>query len=69
MRTQQEDSLREHLAAQRRRKLRTAVQTVIAVIICLIAAFPLYWMIISSFKSQDEILLTVPTLWPKEFHF
>lgn len=69
MRTQQEDSLREHRAAQRRRKLRTAVQTVIAVIICLIAAFPLYWMIISSFKSQDEILLTVPTLWPKEFHF
>lgn len=69
MRIQQEDSLREHRAAQRRRRLRVAVQTVIAVIICLIAAFPLYWMIISSFKSQDEILLTVPTLWPKEFHF
>ena len=29
--------------------------------------FPIYWMIISSFKTSDELLATVPTLWPNEF--
>ena len=35
----------------------------------LVVMFPLYWMLISSVKSQEEILLLEPTLWPREFHF
>ncbi|MBQ9468707.1 MAG: carbohydrate ABC transporter permease [Clostridia bacterium] len=39
--------------------------TVMAVIVL----FPFYWMIISSLKSLEEYRLTVPTFWPKTFHF
>lgn len=38
-----------------------------AILIVLISLFPIYWMIISSFKTRDELLLAVPTLWPKRF--
>ena len=34
-----------------------------------IVLFPFYWMIISSVKSLSEYNLSVPTLFPKEFHF
>lgn len=30
---------------------------------------PLYWMIISSFKSQTELLQMPPTIWPEEWRF
>ncbi len=30
--------------------------------------FPLYWQVITAFKSAAETNLTVPTFWPKEFH-
>lgn len=29
--------------------------------------FPIYWMIISSFKTSTELLSPVPTLWPQQF--
>ena len=32
-----------------------------------IMLFPIYWMIISSFKTSTELLSPVPTLWPQEF--
>jgi ABC-type glycerol-3-phosphate transport system permease component len=47
----------------------TTLQYIIAVSLTLVSVFPLYWMIISSFKSQEEILLAIPTLWPQEWHF
>ncbi len=56
-------------AAKRKRKIISAVQWVLAIIVVLIIVFPIYWMLVSSVKSQEEILLAVPTLWPKEFHF
>ena len=40
---------------------------IIAVIIGIIFLFPLYWIIITSFKSDKEIFNSVPTLFPKEF--
>lgn len=52
-----------------RRKFAKVLQYIVAIIITIIVAFPIYWMIISSVKSQDEILLAIPTLWPKEWHF
>ncbi|MDO4266979.1 MAG: carbohydrate ABC transporter permease [Eubacteriales bacterium] len=56
-------------AAKRRRKIKTAAQCILAAIVMIIVVFPIYWMLVSSVKSQEEILLAVPTLWPREFHF
>ncbi|MDR3191643.1 MAG: carbohydrate ABC transporter permease [Treponema sp.] len=47
----------------------TTLQSIAAAALTLVSVFPLYWMLVSSFKSQEEILLSVPTLWPREFHF
>ena len=56
-------------AAKRKRKIISTLQWVLAIIVMIIVVFPIYWMLVSSVKSQEEILLAVPTLWPKEFHF
>lgn len=61
--------LERQIAAKRKKKVLSILQTVLAVIVTLIMLFPIYWMVISSVKSQEEILLAVPTLWPREFHF
>ena len=31
-------------------------------------AFPLYWMIATSFKSAEEVQLVIPTMFPHSFH-
>lgn len=36
-------------------------------LLLLFALFPLYWMVITSFKSNGEIYSMTPTFWPKEF--
>lgn len=51
------------------RKVRVSLQTVVAVLFTLIMLFPIYWMIISSFKTSEELLNPVPTLWPSVFYF
>ncbi|MBS5063789.1 MAG: carbohydrate ABC transporter permease [Hungatella hathewayi] len=56
-------------SAKRKRRIAAVWQWGLAVVVLIIIVFPIYWMLISSVKSQEEILLTVPTLWPKEFHF
>lgn len=64
------DSLHELQAkALHRRRVETVFQYILAIIVTMVALFPLYWMLISSVKSQDEILLLQPTFWPHEFHF
>ena len=52
-----------------RKKVAKVLQYIVAIIVTIIIAFPIYWMLVSSVKSQEEILLTIPTLWPKEWHF
>ncbi|MGI5172334.1 carbohydrate ABC transporter permease [Treponema sp. OMZ 840] len=44
-------------------------QWALAIVVTVIAFYPIYWMLISSVKSQNEILMLQPTFWPKEFHF
>lgn len=60
--------LERDLAAKRKKKIVAVIQYALAIIITVIVAFPLYWMVVSSFKSQEEILLLQPTLWPREWH-
>ena len=56
-------------SAKRKKKIMAAIQWVLAIIVLIVIVFPIYWMLVSSVKSQEEILLATPTLWPKEFHF
>ncbi len=37
--------------------------------VAFVILFPFYWMVISSVKTLDEYLLTIPTLFPREFDF
>lgn len=67
--TVKDASMERQNAAKRQKKLRLALQTAVAVVITLIMLFPIYWMLISSVKSQEEVMLAVPTFWPQEFHF
>ncbi len=38
-------------------------------VMALIVLFPFYWMIISSLKSIDEYMLTIPTFFPQKIMF
>ena len=49
------------------KRTRTIIYFIIATICTILLAFPIYWMIISSFKSQAEIFSLTPTFWPKDF--
>jgi len=46
---------------------RVVAQYAAAIFVVLVMLFPIYWMIISSFKTSDELLAPVPTLWPQQF--
>ncbi len=46
---------------------RVAAQYAAAILIVLISLFPIYWMVISSLKTSDELMRAVPTLWPDKF--
>lgn len=60
--------LERQLAAQKKKRMVAIAQYTLAILVTLVVMFPLYWMISSSVKSQEEILLLVPTLWPREIH-
>lgn len=44
-----------------------AVVTLLMLVGAIMMLLPLYWMIISSFKPQTELLRMPPTLWPETF--
>lgn len=58
---------RRHLSTKQ--KIFEAIRLILAILVTLIILFPIYWMLISSVKSSDELLLAVPTLWPKAFYW
>jgi multiple sugar transport system permease protein len=51
---------------RRRRKRR---ENIFAVIFALIFLFPIYWIVVNSFKLDGEIFQNPPTLWPTIFTF
>ena len=55
--------------ARRAKTAGIAFQYVLAIAFTLIVIFPIFWMIISSLKSSDELLRPVPTLWPERFQW
>ena len=48
-----------------RRCLIRAVQCAGALAVTAVMVFPLYWMIISSFKPTSELTQAEPTFWPR----
>ncbi len=44
------------------------LKTVVAIIVVIIMVFPIYWMIMTSLKSAEEVQLVIPTLIPKSWH-
>lgn len=62
--------VRSDLSLQKLHKgIRVTTQYVLAIAVTLIFLFPIYWMLVSSFKTSDELLLTVPTLFPKTIYW
>ena len=51
------------------RRVSHAAQTIGATLVSIVMLFPIYWMIISSFKASDELLAPTPTLWPEQWFF
>ena len=45
------------------------IYNTIAICIAIIFLFPLYWIVINSFKNEAEIFATNPTIWPINFTF
>jgi len=41
------------------------VKWIVAIILIFVIAFPIYWILISSFKPSDQIL--IPDLWPRSW--
>lgn len=48
-------------------KYKNILLSIIAIIIACIFLFPLYWIIVNSFKLDSEIFASTPTLWPQQF--
>lgn len=57
------------MAGEKQHRLRFTLRTVLGVMVTVLIFFPIYWLLISSFKTQAEMRLAVPTLWPKSFHW
>lgn len=51
-----------------RKKIFSALQTILATSVMIVMVFPLYWMIITSFKTTEEVLLSTPTFLPMTFN-
>ncbi len=47
----------------------TGVWNAIAVVFGLVMAFPIYWMILTTVKSNSDLLSQNPTFWPTHFDF
>lgn len=48
-------------------KHKNIIFSIIAILIACIFLFPLYWIVINSFKLDSEIFSNIPSLWPKDF--
>src|SRR5690606_20311934 len=55
------------MAGQKNSKLLNSLRILLAAVITLLILFPIYWMLVSSLKTQSEMRLAVPTLWPETF--
>ena len=51
-------------STKKKKKIKNTLMTVIAVVLFVAMMFPLYWMIITSFKEEKMVFATPPQLFP-----
>jgi multiple sugar transport system permease protein len=51
---------------RRRRRVSTAARFVVALLVCVVMAFPFYWMVVVAFSPRDELFSTAFRLWPSQ---
>ena len=51
-------------SAKKKKKIKNTLMMVIAVVLFVAMMFPLYWMIITSFKEEKMVFATPPQLFP-----
>jgi multiple sugar transport system permease protein/N,N'-diacetylchitobiose transport system permease protein len=56
-----DDIARQHA---RRRSLSTGGWNTIALVVCVFLGFPIYWMLLTAFKTSHDINQVVPQFWP-----
>ncbi len=47
-------------------KQKNVLMNIVAVLVACIFLFPLYWIVVNSFKLDSEIFAGTPTLWPQQ---
>jgi multiple sugar transport system permease protein len=55
--------------ARRRKKIRRVARYVGIIGVCVVALFPVYWMVVGSFQPEDDTLSYPPSLFFKGFTF
>jgi multiple sugar transport system permease protein len=55
--------------ARRRKKIRRVARYVGIIAVCVVALFPVYWMVVGSFQPEDDTLSYPPSLFFKGFTF
>lgn len=64
------DAKRRILSAEARRaRLLRRLQTLGAILVTLVMVFPLYWMLVTSLKTEAEVLTLTPTFWPESLQW
>ncbi|MFL6111310.1 MAG: carbohydrate ABC transporter permease [Catenulispora sp.] len=58
-----------HPRTSRRRRGPTAFWNSIAMLIAVVLAFPIYWMVLTTVKSNKDLISQHPTFWPSHFDF
>ena len=48
-----------------KKKIGVAIRTVLAVVVTIIMVFPLYWLLATSLKTEEEVMSATITFWPK----
>jgi ABC-type glycerol-3-phosphate transport system permease component len=49
---------------RRRRRATDVVRFVVALLVCIVMAFPFYWMVVVALSPKDELFSSVFRLWP-----
>ena len=67
-RTQPHENAQLHIEAARQHARRRSIATRgwngLALVICVLLGFPIYWMLITAFKTNHQINQVVPAFWP-----
>ena len=54
---------------EKRHKREKIICNIIAIFILILFLFPIYWMVITSLKSDSEIFAAVPTFFRRKLHW